>query len=430
MGIMLPLAISIGKSVLFGLRIIGRKGSALPGLIVEKLYRPFLDETIGRLPYGFIVITGTNGKTTTTKVVSDLLQAHGLRVLTNKAGSNFVRGIIAATTDKATWSGKLHYDIAVFEQDEAHAVRLVNRIQPRGVVALNVMRDQMDRFGEIDTTAKLIGKAAAAATDWVVLNANDVRIARLQENVNAPHIVWFGHAKSLLPQFVSDDQHHHQDKLTYFEAHKPDVCLEDMKPGEIAIKIGDDTQTIPVQLDGSHNAINAAAAIAVVKAVLPGVQFTRTREALAAIEPAFGRGERIRLKNGALLRLQLVKNPAGFTHALRLLEEQDYDAIGIAINDADADGRDVSWLWDVDFTGMQKHQGDVICGGVRGCDMAVRLKYDGVPTEETILELGKFIRTVTKRADKQVIVFTTYTAMLKLRELLKKQGHDVQKVGL
>jgi lipid II isoglutaminyl synthase (glutamine-hydrolysing) len=426
---MLPFAILVGKSVLFGLRLLGRKGSALPGLIVEKLYRPFLDETIGQLPYGFIVVTGTNGKTTTTKVINDLLQAHGLRVLTNKAGSNFVRGIIAATTDKATLTGQLHYDIAVFEQDEAHAVHLVKRIQPRGVVALNVMRDQMDRFGEIDTTAKLIGKVVRSATEWVVLNANDTRIAKLQSEVTAPQTVWFGHGKNLLPKFIGDDQHHH-DRLTFFEAATPDVCLEDMQAGQITVQLAGVTHQIHVQLDGSHNAINATAALAVVQTVLPNVQFDRTKDALAAIEPAFGRGERIRLKNGALLRLQLVKNPAGFTHSLRLLEEQDYDAVGIAINDADADGRDVSWLWDVDFTGLQKHQKSVLCGGVRGYDMAVRLKYDGVAADEVVTELNKFIKNMTAKAGQQVIVFTTYTAMLRLRELLKKQGHDVPRVGL
>lgn len=427
---MLPFAIFVGKSVLFGLRLLGRKGSALPGLIVEKLYKPFLDETIGQLPYGFIVVTGTNGKTTTTKIISDLLEAHGLRVLTNKAGSNFVRGIIAATTDKATLSGQLHYDIAVFEQDEAHAVHLVRRIKPWGVVALNVMRDQMDRFGEIDTTAKLIGKVIHEATDWVVLNSNDTRIAKLEKQVAAPKTVWFGHDKSLLPQFISDDQHHHQDKLTFFEAARPDVSLVDLKTGEITVDVAGRKHVIPVQLDGTHNALNATAALAVMQAVLPDAQFTRTQESLESIEPAFGRGERIRLRNGTLLRLQLVKNPSGFTHSLRLLEEQDYDAVGIVINDADADGRDVSWLWDVDFTVLRNHDGPIFTGGTRGYDMAVRLKYDGVKANEVLLELPRLAHRVTDESKTQVIIFTTYTAMLKLREVLKKQGHDVIEVGL
>lgn len=430
---MLKFAILIGKCIIFGLKLLGRNGSALPGLVVEKLYAPFLRETIGKLPYGVIVVTGTNGKTTTTKTISELLTSHGLRVLTNKTGSNFVRGIISTVADKARLTGELQYDIAVIEQDEAHAVHLVRHVTPRGVVALNVMRDQMDRFGEIDTTAKLIGRVTEAASDWVVLNANDARIAKLAAGVTAEKTVWFGHSRSLLPSFVSDDQHHHLDNLQFYEAHKPDVQLTGMKEGEITVVDTGGAHTIPVQLDGTHNAINAVAAMAAVQAVLPLAPVDRTLEALRAIEPAFGRGERIRLRNGSLLRLQLVKNPAGFTHSLRLLEGQEYQGIGIAINDADADGRDVSWLWDVDFTGVGKSGSPVVCGGTRGADMAVRLKYDSVKTTATEAKLTAFARSVTGHAhdDKdQVIIFTTYTAMLQLRGILKKQGHDVAKVGL
>jgi UDP-N-acetylmuramyl tripeptide synthase len=430
---MLSFSIFVGKTILFLLRLLGRNGSALPGLVVEKLDRSFLDKTLGQLPYGVVVVTGTNGKTTTTKVISDLLRANGLKVLTNKAGSNFVRGTISAIADKATLRGQLNYDIAIFEQDEAHAVHLVRRFRPRGVVALNVMRDQMDRFGEIDTTAQLIGKVVESASDWVVLNANDTRIASLQQKVTAEQTLWFGHAKKLLPQFLSDDQHHQQGELGYFQATEPDISLEDMRAGEITVAYDNQTHVIPLQLDGTHNAINAVAALSAVRAILPNVQFDRTRQALEAIEPAFGRGERIRLKNGALLRLQLVKNPAGFTHSLRLLDEQDYDAIGIAINDADADGRDVSWLWDVDFTDIKTKHAPVICGGVRAYDMAVRLKYDDIKAgliEENLTSFARQMTHFAAHANQQVIIYTTYTAMLKLREILKKQGHDVQKVGL
>ncbi len=430
---MLTLALFIGKSIIFGLRLLGRNGSALPGLVVEKLYPSILRKTIGTLPYGVMVVTGTNGKTTTTKTISDLLTAHGLRVLTNKTGSNFVRGIISTVASKAHLSGELRYDIAVLEQDEAHAVHLVRHVTPRGVVALNVMRDQMDRFGEIDATARLIGKVVDTATDWVVLNANDHRIARLADSAQADNAVWFGHSKELLPKFLSDDQHHHLDNLTFYEARKPDVLLSEVNDGEITIVNSGGTHKINVQLDGTHNAINAAAAMAALHATLPNAPMARTLEALSSIEPAFGRGERIRLRNGALLRLQLVKNPSGFTHSLRLLEGQEYQAIGIAINDADADGRDVSWLWDVDFTPVGSSDSPVLCGGVRAGDMAVRLKYDQVKADVVEDKLPKFLRDITghTRDDQdQVIIFTTYTAMLQIRETLKKQGHHVPKVGL
>ena len=136
----------------------GRSGSALPGLVVEKIVPSYLAKALAQLPQGVIVVSGTNGKTTTTSLLVALLRAQGLRVLTNETGSNFVRGVISATVAKSTWNGVLPYDIAVFEQDEAHAVHFVRKVRPRGVVLLNVTRDQMDRFGEIDTTARLLAQ--------------------------------------------------------------------------------------------------------------------------------------------------------------------------------------------------------------------------------------------------------------------------------
>src|SRR5262249_16777264 len=138
----------LGKLIIIGLRVFHRKGAALPGLVIEKLYPRYLGTMLDQIPKGVVIVTGTNGKTTTTKIIVALLEAAGLRVLTNNTGSNFVRGIIASIARHATLRAVLPYDIAVFEQDEAHAVQFAKRYQPTGVVALNVMRDQMDRFGE------------------------------------------------------------------------------------------------------------------------------------------------------------------------------------------------------------------------------------------------------------------------------------------
>src|SRR5437879_4744262 len=162
-------AIWLGKFVLAALRVIGRRGNALPGLVVEKVFPRFLPRAMARLPQGVVVVTGTNGKTTTTKMTAAVL-AQRYRVLTNDTGSNFVRGAITATIEHASWTGRLDHDVAVFELDEAWAVRFVGVVPPRRTLLLNVMRDQLDRFGEIDTTAALLGKVAAATSGDVVLN--------------------------------------------------------------------------------------------------------------------------------------------------------------------------------------------------------------------------------------------------------------------
>ncbi len=423
---MLIFSLLVGKILLFLLRLAGRGGSALPGLVIEKLYPSFLPKMLNQLSGGVVLITGTNGKTTTTKILSELLEANGLRVLTNKTGSNFVRGTISAIAEAADMNGKLTYDIAVFEQDEAHAVRFVDEVKPSGVVALNIMRDQMDRFGEIDTTAKLVSQVAEAAKDWVVLNANDSRIAAIALKIGVSTL-WFGHSEALVNRFVTDDQHHHQDDLTYFAAAEPNVCLTALAPSKITVKIGEKSEELTLRLDGTHNALNVTAALTALAAIMPDAPFEKTRGRLETIEPAFGRGERIKLNNGAELRLQLVKNPSGFTHGLGLLNDKKYDAVGVVINDDYADGRDVSWLWDVDFVNINKHKTTVICGGSRGYDMAVRLKYEGVFTDSVSTELSEFLESVVAKADQNAIIYCTYTAMLALRKLLSAHSPDVKR---
>jgi len=418
----------LGKCIVLGLKLFHRKGAALPGLIIEKIYPRYLNNMLDQLPRGVIVITGTNGKTTTTKIVVALLEAAGLRVLTNDMGSNFVRGVIASCVRHANLAGKLSYDIAVFEQDEAHAVLFAKRYQPVGVVALNVMRDQMDRFGEIDSTAKLIGRLAEQAKSWVVLNANDKRIAALARQQPKDSVTWFGHSKDLEALFVDDDQLYAA-KPVFYEAAKPDVELQKIGSEYLVLALEGKRYKVPTLLDGTHNAINAVAAVATFLAAVPAKPVSTALKRLQTVQPAFGRGEAVHLKNGNELRLQLVKNPAGFRHALRMLGKQQFEAAGIVINDDFADGRDVSWLWDVDFRALGGQVSRVLCGGTRAAEMAVRLKYDEVKADAVIADLDTFLLEMMSAGGRS-IVFCTYTAMLAIRKRLKRQDKSLHKEGL
>src|ERR1700710_1623505 len=172
------LAIWLGKLTLLALRAAGRRGTALPGLVVEKAFPGFLARRLARLEHGVVVISGTNGKTTTTKMVATVL-AQRYQVLTNDTGGNFVRGCITAVLQHSSWLGRTPAEIAVFELDEAHAVRFCQVHKPERLLLLNVLRDQLDRFGEIDTTAGLLGKVASQTTRDVVLNRDDPRLAGL-----------------------------------------------------------------------------------------------------------------------------------------------------------------------------------------------------------------------------------------------------------
>lgn len=422
------LSLLVGKSILKMLRLMGRSGSALPGLVVEKINPGFLKSMLAQLPEGVVVITGTNGKTTTTKVATVLLEAQGMRVLTNKTGSNFVRGTVTTVIDKASWGGKLPYDIAVLEQDEAHAVHFVHQVKPRGVVVLNIMRDQMDRFGEIDTTAKLLQKTVTSATNWVVLNSNDERAGKLKPQ-DSTKTIWYGHNKSLQHSFLTDDQLHHGDSNAYSEAAKMDVELMRYDKNTTTVRLDGGDHILNSALAGSHNAINLTAALAVLYAINPDFDGKKVVEAVKDLEPAFGRGEVIKLKDNTKITLQLVKNPGGFTHALGMLDLEHYYVAAMAINDDYADGRDVSWLWDVDFNRLESTDTKVYTGGVRGYDMAVRLKYDGVETKKVKTSLDEFVETVNAAsAGKTAIVFCTYTAMLKIRDIYKKYSDEVYEV--
>lgn len=428
---MQALATIVGKAVVILLKLVGRKGSALPGLVVEKLYPGYLFKGLDQLPMGVVIVTGTNGKTTTTKIIAEVLGRQGLRVLSNPTGSNFVRGTISTIVAKAKFSGKLPYDIAVFEQDEAHAVHFVKFCRPTGVVALNVMRDQLDRFGEIDSTAKLIGQVVEAARKWVVLNANDHRIAGLAGQAKPAKTIWFGHSEALTANYLDDDQLHSAGQPEFFQAGQPEVTLQAINPDQLVLTIGSEQLKLKSQLTGPQNAINAAAAVAACLAVNPSFDPSRLISALETVKPAFGRGEMVNLPTGGRLRLQLVKNPAGFRHSLQLLNKHDYDAVGIAINDDYADGRDVSWLWDVDFTSLRNDGVKVFCGGTRAWDMAVRLKYDEVKTSQAVRGLEQFLDAlIDANKSKETVVFCTYTAMLKLRKLLKRHDRELVKAGV
>lgn len=201
---------AVGKLVRMISRATNHGGSALPGKVVETLDPGFLARTLGKLPYGVVLISGTNGKTTTTRMVASMLRDAGLRVFTNPTGSNFTRGVVAALVQEMPVFGtKLDADIAVLELDEAYAVHFVNQIKPRYSLLLNVMRDQLDRFGEIDTTAKLLSNVAHATKRVVVLNREDSRIFALSKDVlPSCKVKYFGLDESLRSMFPTDDDLH------------------------------------------------------------------------------------------------------------------------------------------------------------------------------------------------------------------------------
>ena len=436
-------SIKLGRAIQVASRLYGG-GSALPGLVLEKLNPDLVGESLQELPYGVVVVSGTNGKTTTTKALVSILEGQGLKVFTNKTGSNFMRGVASAWLASVDAEGHLDADIAVLELDEAHAVHFINQILPSYCLLLNVMRDQLDRFGELDNVTAMLAKIADKTTKTVVLNSSDGRLVNLGQTLeteleshNAPktqstakkpksraktarqststkQIQYFGLSPLLTKKLTNPDQlaSTYQPKnsvtLSQFQAHKAELTFSRKQ------------LTFRPKLDGLHNQLNLAGAVATARAILgEKLNYQKLIASLEALEPAFGRGETLQLGKRQI-KLILVKNPAGFQASLETLDQPTPTLI--AVNDNYADGRDVSWLWDVDFS--QAKFAEVRTTGSRSADMALRLKYDDITAIHQPY-LRASLESFTNETDGNVVIFATYTAMLKLRQellrLIKKE---------
>jgi lipid II isoglutaminyl synthase (glutamine-hydrolysing) len=414
----IPYVTLLGKAVR-KIALLRGGGSALPGLFIETIDPDFIKRTLDQLPQGVVIVSGTNGKTTTTKMTVELLESQGLKVFTNRTGSNFTRGVAAALLGEVDNKGNLDADIAILELDEAHAIHFIKTIPPRYSLLLNVMRDQLDRFGEIDATARLLTKIAVSTTGTVILNREDPRIVNIASSLSSQDIVYFGLSPKLLTLFPNDDDIHGQPATLAHSTLPADVILSDLTNSNAQFTIGDHTVTTTLELKGVYNVYNAAAALALARAVVgETLDETKLIDTLAHVTPAFGRGETLTI-DGQPLELVLVKNPSGFRLSLSSFKPAGYQTM-IAINDNYADGRDMSWLWDVDFDSLQP-SGVSIVSGIRAYDMALRLQYDEVATTHVEPDLASGLQHfITSSTGMPKRIYCTYTAMLALRRELAK----------
>ncbi len=414
-------AIVAGKAARAAARVRGG-GSAMPGLVAERIDPQFLAHALSGVSDGIVVVTGTNGKTTTTKMLAAILRAHGKQVFSNPTGSNFTRGVISAMLGDLPITGRLDADIAVLELDEWHALQFAKVVTPTHALLLNVARDQLDRFAEIDTTAKLLGTLASMTSTGVVRNRDDSFVARLDEALFRPGVTtrWFGIdpavADELPPLHEADARF--DDEFSPPEPSGDDGMLHPQGPAEFRIDFGAEcVGPLVLKQRGLAAMINATAATTTARLVL-GEAFRPdvTDEALRAVTPPFGRGEVIDA-GGYPLELVLVKNPAGFTVALGTYHAEPVTTM-VAINDDYADGQDVSWLYDVSFESLREN-GVALTSGVRAYDMALRLDYDDVAVASVEPDLERALdRLIRDFPAEPRRIFCTYTAMMRLRRLL------------
>ncbi len=447
----LIVTITIGKFIIILSRLLGKGGgSALPGLVAERI-----DPTIGRklarqIPHGSIIVTGTNGKTTTAKMLAKVLTDAGERLVVNTAGSNLSRGVVSALIDHANLSKGYTQTMGLFEVDEAAMPAVCELVQPRVIVVLNIFRDQLDRYGELDTTAKLIGKGIAATEAKLFLNADDPLVAGLASFADPERTVFFGveDAESAkLAHDVTSDSHscpkcgrtlvytknffghigHYSCTKGHFARPKPIYSAHHVKlrdqSAEATITVPKHELTVHLQLPGLYNIYNALAAASVAHDA--GFAHMGVGRSLASVEAAFGRVEKITIQNKTIYLL-LVKNPTGFNQIIQtfLLQKQQQHLL-ICINDNFADGRDISWLWDVAFEELMPQDHRITVSGLRSNDMALRLKYADIMVEASESELEAALNQFIAQLPEGGIGYLvpTYTAMLALRKQLGKMTH-------
>ncbi len=431
----------------------------MPGVVARRVDPRVLTRLSKGLRRGSVAVTGTNGKTTTTRMVAKILQTAGVRAVNNSTGANLVTGVTAALVSDSSLLGRPHAEMGLFEVDEANVPKVAAEAELSLLAVLNLFRDQLDRYGELAYTAKVIASAFPDLPDGgsVVLNADDPLVASLGRSTGKP--VFFGVDEPSLDtgtlQHIADSKdcpvcgtalsyeavyfgHVGVYRCSNCGFGRPEPAYRATRVRMDGPRGTDFLLTTPhggigvrIPLPGLYNVYNALAAAAVAGEM--GVRLSEIASGLKSFGGAFGRVERVKAGEKEVFLL-LIKNPVGFNEILRTFlagpdgRSAEPRNVLLAINDNDADGRDVSWLWDVDFemlAGAADAKTNFFVTGVRAEDMAVRLKYAELPVRWAVPDRKEALRRALESTPpgETLYVLPTYTAMLQLRKVLSDLGH-------
>jgi UDP-N-acetylmuramyl tripeptide synthase len=443
---MLRPAVAIARATRTATRRAGRGGTTAAGRVLLRLEPDAIRELAKRLERGSVLISATNGKTTTATMLAAILGKAQIPLVHNRAGSNMHWGIATALLD----AGRKPDELGLFEVDEAWLPTVADAVEPRLVLLSNLFRDQLDRYGELELLAERWAGTVAAHSDHTrfALNADDPLIADLGRGIDALYFGLEDDAQALPAlQHAADSKHCRNCGHAYvYDAvylghlgryHCPNcgrarpepsviarrVELHGMTGSSIDLETPAGNTTIRLKLPGLYNVYNALAAATA--ALELGATIEQVRAGLEGFGGAFGRVERIPVNNREVLIL-LVKNPAGANEVLRTLTLEDGQVdLWLALNDKIADGRDVSWIWDADFEMLAGRVRTVTCSGTRAEEMALRLKYAGIDATAVVdHDLGRSLDNAVTRGDriKPLFALPTYTALLELRDELAERG--------
>jgi UDP-N-acetylmuramyl tripeptide synthase len=450
------LALALGRAAGAASRALGRGGgTAITGLMAEGVAPNLAADLSAQLGMGSVVVTGTNGKTTTSRMLARVAREAKLLPLQNRSGSNLMRGIVTSLIQEADLLGRVRSPeerLGVFEVDEAVLPMAVDAVVPRVLVFTNLFRDQLDRYGEVDSVAARWRSALKVASPdtVVVLNADDPSVAVLADVAPGP-VRYFGvDDRSLVlagVEHAADSRwcpacgaEYAYDVIYYGhighwrcpgcgrERPRPDVCAvrltqagDESMSVQVTTPAGD--ASLALHLAGLYNVYNALAAVAAGLAL--GLPLPAIEAGAASVTAAFGRQERFEV-DGRDVRVLLAKNPTGLNQVLRTIAAGEGERhLLMLLNDGIADGTDVSWIWDADFEMLAGRVGSLVLSGRRAEDLALRAKYAGLPEPAAVTSDVRRALSLALSASPEggpLYVVPTYTAMLEVRELLARRG--------
>jgi len=426
-------------------------GTSLPGKLLVRLQPDAIGLLSGRLKGGSVVVSATNGKTTTAAMAASVLERTGTRLVHNRAGANMAGGVASALLDATRRGGGIAGDLGLFEVDEFWLGRVADELHPRALLLSNLFRDQLDRYGELETIADRWADVVSglAGRSDLVLCADDPLVADLgrerpgvtyfgveddslalpglQHAADSKHCRRCGHAYAYDAAYLAHLGHYHCPSCG---ARRPApqvvaerVQLRGVRDSRFTLSSPAGTAEVELPLPGLYNVYNALAAAALCLTL--GIELDEVVAGLNAVSAAFGRAEKVEI-SGRPVSILLVKNPAGANEVLRTLalEEPGLDVLGI-LNDNIADGRDISWVWDADFELLAPRLRRMTCSGTRAAELALRLKYAGAdPGRLHVVEDDvAALEAAVGAGEGPLYVLPTYTAMLELHELLARRGH-------
>ena len=447
MNIRVTLSVFACKFSRWAIRLLGRGGTDLPGRIALKLCPGLLGYLAKDVTT--VIVTGTNGKTTTSRMIEQMLADSGISYFANKSGANLLSGVTAEFAMHASMTGKCSYDYALIEADEAAFKAISKYVKVKAVVVTNVFRDQLDRYGEVTHTLENIRIGISNCKDAVLcLNADDSLSGSLAGMVDNP-VLYYGVDTPIYktrvaelsdaPYCIHCKHEYVYDYVTYghlggFRCPNcgscrptPQVSVKEVLSSDAEqskVVFAEDGVEYPatINLPGGYNIYNACAAMTAAKVL--GLDPQVAVRSLSAFACGFGRMEKFEI-DGASLRMILIKNPAGCNQVLNFLTDMTEPFVFVAcLNDRANDGKDVSWIWDVDFerlVEMGETLDQVFVSGIRADDMAMRFRYAGLPLEK--IHVYRDYSELTKAciaAGKPVFIMPTYTAMLDLRTTISK----------